>query len=192
MGMQEAKGEYIAFVDADEWGEPTMFEVLYNAAWKVNADLSAGAISWDYPDGQHTIAVNPHVGTGTLNESKRRFLLRYYVSNFTGMIFRREWLLENNLRFPAARSGEDSSFMGQCYLIANRIAQCDEPFYHYIIHADSISHKRRVWRGAEKRKAFRAMLDFAKAHNLVIRLSLDNILGILQESNCDLANRLYY
>ena len=83
------------------------------------------------------------------------------------MLYRREWLLENNLCFPAARSGEDSSFMGQCYLVANRIAQSDEPFYHYVIHADSISHKRRVWRGSEKRKAFRAMLAFAKSHGLL-------------------------
>lgn len=166
-GIQEAKGEYIAFVDADDWVEPMMFEALYHAAKAANADLSAGAISWDYPDGNQRLALNPHVGTGTLNKPKRRFLLRHYISNFTGMIFRREWLLENKLRFPAARSGEDSSFMGQCYLVANCIAQCDEPFYHYVIHADSISHKRRVWRGGEKRKAFRAMLTFAKVQHLL-------------------------
>lgn len=166
-GIQEAKGEYIAFVDADDWVEPMMFEALYHAAKATNADLSAGAISWDYPDGNQRLALNPHVGTGTLNKPKKRFLLRHYISNFTGMIFRREWLLENKLRFPAARSGEDSSFMGQCYLVANRIAQCNEPFYHYVIHADSISHKRRVWRGGEKRKAFRAMLTFAKVQHLL-------------------------
>ena len=147
IGIQEAKGEYIAFVDADDWAEPMMFEVLYNAAKAANADLSAGATSWDYLDGHHTIAVNPYVGTGILNKSKRRFLLRHYVSNFTGMLFRRDWLIRNGISFPAARSGEDSSFMGQCYLVAERIAQCDEPFYHYLIHAYSISHKRRVWRG---------------------------------------------
>lgn len=166
-GIQEAKGEYIAFVDADDWVEPMMFETLYHAAKAAHADLSAGATSWDYPDGHHTIAVNPYVGTGVLNKSKRRFLLRHYVSNFTGMLFRRDWLIRNGISFPAARSGEDSSFMGQCYLVAEHIAQCDEPFYHYVIHTDSISHKRRVWRGGEKRTAFRALLNFAKAHHLL-------------------------
>ncbi|MGN0235894.1 MAG: glycosyltransferase [Paludibacteraceae bacterium] len=166
-GIQEAKGKYIAFVDADDWVEPTMFEVLYNEAKSINADLSAGATSWDYPNGQHTVAVNPHVGTGVLNSSQKGFLLRHYISNFYSMIYRREWLLDNNLCFPATRSGEDSSFMGQCYLVAERIAQSDEPFYHYVIHADSISHKRRVWRGGEKRKAFQAMLAFAKSHRLL-------------------------
>ena len=90
IGIQEAKGEYIAFVDADDWAEPAMFEVLYNAAKETNADLSAGATSWDYPDGHHTIAVNPYVGTDVLNKSKRRCLVQHYLGNFYSMIYRRE------------------------------------------------------------------------------------------------------
>ena len=38
-GMEVATGEYIGFVDSDDWIEPQMFEELYNAATQHNADI---------------------------------------------------------------------------------------------------------------------------------------------------------
>ncbi len=166
-GIQEATGEYVAFVDGDDWIEPAMLEVLYRNAVAHHADLSSGACVWDYADGTHRIVRNPQIGCGTVSRQQRRYLLRHYASNFTTMLFRREWLRGNGIVFPAAKSGEDSSFMGQCYLMAERIAQTDEPIYHYIIHPQSISHQRGVWRGGEKHRAFAALLHFAAERGLL-------------------------
>lgn len=98
-----------------------------------------------------------------LRSQDRRFILRHFVSNFTTTFFRREWLLREGLRFPDSRSGEDSAFMACCYLMAERVAQTDEALYHYVIHEDSLSHKKHVWRGREKQRAFAEMWRFARA-----------------------------
>lgn len=39
-GISEAQGEYIGFVDADDWVDKDFFEKLYNAAQKYNADIA--------------------------------------------------------------------------------------------------------------------------------------------------------
>lgn len=41
-GMAAATGEYIGFVDSDDWANNCMFERLYNAAKKNNADIAVG------------------------------------------------------------------------------------------------------------------------------------------------------
>ena len=43
-GIKAAKGEYIGFVDSDDYIKPDMYEVLYNAALKTNADLVISGI----------------------------------------------------------------------------------------------------------------------------------------------------
>ena len=43
-GLEEASGEYIGFVDSDDYIEPLMCETLYNAAKKYNADLAISGI----------------------------------------------------------------------------------------------------------------------------------------------------
>ena len=166
MGIEQASGQYIAFCDADDWVEPTMYEQLYDLAQNQNADISSSAAILDYPDGSHRLMLNPEVGSGEVSLEQRRYVLSHFVSNFTTMLFRREWLNQYSIRFPQARSGEDSSFMGQCYLVAQRIAQTNQPLYHYVIHEDSISHRTHVWRGKDKRKAFGALIDFAKLNGL--------------------------
>lgn len=166
VGIEAAQGEYVAFVDGDDWIESTMLETLYRQAKRYDADLSSSAAVLDYPDGSHRLMTNPAVGNGELTESMRRQLLQRYVSNFTTMLFHREWLQENEIAFPDSKSGEDSCFMGMCYLMCRRIAQCDTPFYHYVIYPDSTSHRRHVYRGREKRKAFGELLSYAQKRGL--------------------------
>lgn len=167
IGIRHTTGEYIAFVDSDDWIEPDMLQALYTAARRYDADISSSAAVLDYPDDTHRLMTNPHIGSGAISVQVRKYLLRHFVSNFTTMLFRREWLVNNNLYFPEANSGEDSCFMAQCYLLAHNIAQTDTPFYHYIIHSQSISHRKRVYRGREKRKAFGALLHFASERGLM-------------------------
>lgn len=166
-GIRRAKGEYILFVDADDWIEPHMIEDLYNQAVCYDADISSGAAVLDYENGKHTYLYNPKVGSGQVTESQRKYLLQHYVSNFTTMLLRRSWLQENGIQFPISFSGEDSSFMGQCYLVCRRIVQTNEIYYHYRIHSNSVSHKKRVYRGTQKRIAFRAFIEFARNKRLL-------------------------
>ena len=44
VGIDNARGEYIAFVDSDDWVDAEFFEKLYNAATKNDADLAAASI----------------------------------------------------------------------------------------------------------------------------------------------------
>ena len=45
-----AKGEYIAFLDSDDYIEPEMYEQMYNKAIKENADLVECDFIWEYPN----------------------------------------------------------------------------------------------------------------------------------------------
>lgn len=166
VGIAAAQGEYVAFCDADDWVEPTMYETLYLQAQEHNADISSSAAMLDFPNGDHQIMTNPQVPAGKLSVKNRKYILARYVSNFTTMLFRRDWLLSNQLCFPNSRSGEDSCFIGCCYLLCSSIAQCNEPFYHYVIYPTSISHQRGIYRGPQKRKAFKELLQFARSHGL--------------------------
>ncbi len=167
VGLQIATGEYVAFLDADDWVEPTMYSTLYAAAKAEQAEISSSAAILDYPDGSHREMHNPHVGNGDVTRNMRSELLKHFVSNFTTCIFKREWLITHAIHFPVGRSGEDSCFMGMCYLMVERIAQSEDLFYHYVIHEDSISHGRHVWRGREKRQAFGVLIDFAREMGLL-------------------------
>lgn len=168
IGIEKAHGEYIAFLDADDWISSTMCETLYTNATREDAELSCGQAILDFEDGRPCkLMCNPSVGNGALTDSKKRYILNRYISNFTTFLFRRTWLLENKISFPPTRSGEDSCFIGCCYLSANRIAQVDEVIYHYIIHSDSLSHQKRTWRGNEKRQSFKALIQYARKKQML-------------------------
>lgn len=165
LGLQLAQGEYVAFLDADDWVEKDMYEMLYTNAR--SADMSCGNIWQDFESGAPSrILTNPVMPQGELTKTLRRRLLKTFVSYFTTYIYRRAWLQENDIRFPATRSAEDSSFLTCCLLSANRIAQTDRPLYHYVMHAGSLT-SRRVWKGADKRKAFGAVMSYARRQGLM-------------------------
>ena len=167
VGLQLAQGEYVAFLDADDWVEKDMYEVLYTRAKAANADMSCCNASQDYEDGcVSNLLAHPTIAQGELTVKERKKLLTTYVAYLWTYIFRREWLIGNGITFPDAKSAEDSSFVACCMLSANRVSQTDKALYHYVMHAGSLT-RRRVWKGADKRRAFGEMLNYAKRQGLM-------------------------
>ena len=81
MGIQAASGEYIAFLDADDWIELEMYETLYQNARMYQADLSCCNLIQDFEDGTPSkVLRNPHLDSGEITNAAKKHFLNTYVS----------------------------------------------------------------------------------------------------------------
>lgn len=161
LGINQARGEYLIFVDCDDLPEPDYCESLYNAAHQYNADFACcDAYCGD------KILSNKSIHTGYLNKKNRKITLANYITYLWTYAFRREFIIENGILFPLLRSAEDSYFVTCCILMANYSVHIDKPLYHYIIHDTSISHVKDKKRWKNRIASFRKVKDFAKQKDL--------------------------
>ena len=167
VGIDAAEGEYVAFVDSDDWVENDFCETLYKAATRRNADLAFCNLRQDnLRDGSSVALTNPEISSGAFTEKKRKAFLTQFVSYFTTYLYRREFLLRNGLRFPGTRSSEDSSFLASCILSAERIASVEKSLYHYVLRSRSLSTKVDPTKYEQKLSAFDAFLGYARGKDL--------------------------
>ena len=139
VGIDAAQGEYIFFCDSDDAILPNGLEVLYNAAKTNNADVVNTtrwyiAQNWDFKIGdnlQLTIQAFPPAQPVSPNVKERIF--QEFLQNrmhITPWIFlyRREFLLQNNIRFPDA-AAEDAWFNFDVVCATYKIIKIDMPLY---------------------------------------------------------------
>ncbi|MBQ7062118.1 MAG: glycosyltransferase [Bacteroidales bacterium] len=162
--IPQAQGQYIAFVDSDDWIEPTMFEELYNEAMRHDgADLCYCQAAKDYLDGQPTeILKNPDIEAGPLTDDKRRYFLTHYVSLFWTFIYKRDLLMQHDIRYPSSRSADDSYFVTSSLLLAQSTAHVDKPFYHYLIRPGSVCTTKDSNKYQKRLETFRSLMAFLK------------------------------
>lgn len=166
-GIPEAQGEYISFIDPDDTVEPDMLEVLYNKAKSMDSDICCCYMQKCFPDGSTgDLLVNPHVEEGELTHEKRAYVLTHYVSLFASMVYRREMVLQHDIRFPEDRAADDSFFVSCVWMKARSVAYVDRPLYHYLIRPGSVTTTMQSDKYRKRLTVFRKLMQYAKEHGV--------------------------
>ena len=149
IGLDNASGDYITFIDCDDYIEETMYEELLNAGLSVDADIIACGYCMDYSDRIVQMQNRYPVETGVM--SRDSFLEyvyhRDFYKNVTGYIwnklFKKEVLqtIDREVRFDESlKLGGDVLFFATAALNAVKFVYLDRCFYHYIQRSESGSH----------------------------------------------------
>lgn len=154
IGIELAKGEYVAFVDSDDYVEPAYCEELYNAATSDDADLACCDIRIGEEEKQNA------------DVSDKQYFLKHFVSYFTTFVYKKTMLDAKVLRFPESSSAEDTCFLTCCVLSANKMAQIQKPLYHYVLHEKSVSRKKNRKRAIVRLNSIKSIIHFAKRNGL--------------------------
>ena len=133
-GIKHAKGEYITFVDSDDWVKLDMYEKLYNKAKEKDYDIVTSDINYVYPDHNEIIYTDPKKDTTDI----RRVFINLYPTVCT-KIFKRELFIKNKLEFKSGVWYEDVEMMYRLLPLINSIGVVHEDFYQYLQREKSIT-----------------------------------------------------
>ncbi len=148
IGIAAAQGEYIGFIDCDDYIAPEMFELLTAEADRCEAELCYCQIKRVGAVKKETVYKN------LAQPADKKDLLLTLQTYAVTFVYRRVWLLAEGLLFPAFRVAEDTNFLIKCILRAHRFASVDKPLYYYRIHPASITHSNDSQRNRKRIEAF--------------------------------------
>lgn len=134
-GLEAADGEWIGFVDADDWIEPDLYEYLLGMADAHQADVVQCAVAMECGEKSAVLySVQGDTGVVLSKES-----LRSFSGSVWNKLYRRG--IVKDLRFDRAYSiGEDYLFNAEVLAQTNRVVFASFPKYHYTVLDDSSSH----------------------------------------------------
>lgn len=152
-GLGAAKGDYIGFVDSDDYISGDMYEYLASSLEKYDADVVSCRyfrIGREY-DGYSEKGEYDVIMTGreAVRELVENFNLR---SLFWNKLFRREIL--DGFSFPEGRTFEGTLTMHHLLLKCRKVIMLSEPKYYYLDNSDSIVNTKNIKNG----------LDYCLAH----------------------------
>lgn len=149
IGIGRATGDWIAFLDADDWFAPTRLRRLIDLGERNGANIVADNQFFTLgPEGPPLRTLIATHGCQIEMIDIESFLRRdrfIAIGNFGLLkpIFRRNFLQATRIRYdedPAIRIGEDSLFYISCLITGERILLTDEALYFYRRHPDSLTH----------------------------------------------------
>lgn len=149
-GLRAATGDYVCFVDGDDWIEPDMYENIARAIEKYNPDCVVTQFYYSYPDREEKSRYcfnKEYYSRSELEKEVFPIMLfdgTYYsfgvYPNCWTKVFKKE-ILEKHIYDVDSRIrlGEDIAFTYPCLMSSNSVSFIDEPLYYYRVNNESMT-----------------------------------------------------
>lgn len=163
LGLDKARGDYIAFIDSDDWVEPDYLIALYEKIICEDADIC-------------TCDVNLISSAGILHKIFRSNPEKYYLnSDYLNVFFHiSNWMCDKlfkkevfyGMRFdPKIRTFEDAHFVFRL-VYEKKITSVRRALYNYIQHIGSTSNDVKPSYLEDRLAVYQAQIDFANRHGI--------------------------
>lgn len=151
-GVEVARGDYIGFVDGDDWIEPDMFQKITDSINKYHSDIVMCQFVYNHADREETSnynlcrefytreqIVSEIIPTMLFNGTYFHFGI---YPNCWSKVFKKDLLMQNLMSVDKRTTiGEDTSFTYPCLLDAQSVSFVDDALYHYRINNQSMTKK---------------------------------------------------
>ena len=158
-GLRQAAGEYVFFVDADDWVEPDTVETLLQAAEQNGADMAYCQVINETASGTY-ISKDPDL---TSCRDAARSILQLRMHGYMCNKLIRRSLFTPELFFPSLNMHEDVVIMCQCLFNGGKCVMVPRPLYHYCrTNANSVSRVDKQKRDALSARNFLQLYEWWK------------------------------
>ncbi|GMO61569.1 MAG: hypothetical protein Ta2D_07580 [Rickettsiales bacterium] len=125
-GISKATGEYIAFVDSDDYIAKDFLEKLYNKAKATNADICKGS----------EITINKGKQRDTskdINANVKKYGRIYFFHHHWSAIYRTSFIKNNDIKnAEQVIVSQDAFLLVKAVILANKVEVVDDAFYYYV------------------------------------------------------------
>lgn len=149
-GLLHATGEYIGYVDSDDYVENNMYEALYKKAKAEEADIVVCGNN----------VINENYNLLAKEDVEKDFLLgKMAVWN---KIYKKNIIVNNNIKFRSKVWYEDLDFTMEVYLSSNKISYVDGHFYNYLLREGSTMNNNNIEKNLELIQSFDSLINYCK------------------------------
>lgn len=137
IGMENARGEWITFIDNDDWVESSLFEEIE----KVLKTYSVECIIYDYyiqKNDNNQVGHSMYIGNeGIVSVSD---CVAFARNHSIGKFYKLDKCKQFSVEFPALRKCEDVAFVARAIEACGSVYYLKKPLYHYVQRTGSLSN----------------------------------------------------
>ena len=185
-GLKIAQGEFIIFIDGDDWIDETMLEKLYNSAKSNDSDMSLCSftrfVNNEYRSSdemsiisffKQDMVISGHENVvndlllhmiGTMPEDKLDVDL---LMSCCRCLYKKQLLIKNNIKFKSERAfiSEDLIFQIEAFEYINRVSSVAEPLYYYRCNNGSLTQSYRPERFEKECVQYEKVCELIEKYN---------------------------
>lgn len=139
-GIDAAVSPYLYFLDSDDWIDDDYLEVMLAKACETCQDV---VVNGNFVIEQVNQTTPPKIGWDIAEAGfYPTSLVQSHMTNVWARLYKREFLLRNNIRFPDIPNGEDIYFSGLAEVLQTQSYVFFGPCFHYWQREGSLSHQK--------------------------------------------------